>query len=152
MASAIVLTGCSSDVFNDDEGNLDVAVGVSFSISSQLSRPATRLAAGVIQDNNTHRGIQDIYVIPFRATRKIIATDSPVAFTVNGVSSASYDRQQHSNAWFYYYEGCTFARGTASFLAYCRAVKATDPQNSSSEMANKAYNADDIIPKAMPKR
>ena len=140
LSYAIAMTSCSNDVFNSDEANQDVTVDMAFSVSSQLHQPSTRLVPEIIQDNTAHRGIQDVYVIPFRATRKIEATDHPTAFQVNGISNYDFDRQAASDAWFYYYEGCSFERGTASFLAYCRATKATDPQNSNSEIANKAYN------------
>lgn len=147
MSAVAALTSCSDDTYNGGDGTQDVIVDMSFSVSSQRQQPSSRLTTGVIQDNTTYRGIQDMHIIPFRAARKIQATDRPTAYRVNGVSSTSFDRQDDSNAWFYYYEGCSFAQGTASFLAYCRATKAVDPQNSSSEIANKAYNGsivDDI--------
>lgn len=153
LLAVTALAGCTDSSDYDNNTQETVAVGLSFSVSSSAGHAASRLHPTVIQDNTAFRGIQGLRIIPFGVRGAITSSDMPKAFQIDGVADADYDRRESANAWFYYYEHCSFTSGTASFLAYGRAVPATDPLNGSSEIANKAYNGSivaDIDPSGIP--
>lgn len=132
------LSSCMSDDTPNDGVEDCVDVSVAFSLS-QSAQPQTRMANEVLQIESTpYRGMQDVMIIPFAVSNPangVQKTDRPKAFFVSGLAEDNYPK---SVSWFYYYNNCSFMRGTNAVLFYGRAIPSVSSTNT--EMTNKAYN------------
>ncbi len=124
---AIVATACSEDE-RDAMGNDTVAANFSFSVSSESSRNIRMIPNMAQQNGAAFRGIQDVYIVPFKVTRKVQETDVASRVFLNS-NVTEYDRTL-AHSMFYYFDNCTFLPGVGALLFYGRAIPT----------GNKAYN------------
>ena len=128
-----------------DDADSSVKASLAFTVSSAAGA-TTRMADVVVQKSNNFRGIQDVKIVPFavdNADNGVQSTDMPKRFWIEEVSTDTYSKnnsQLDYYSQFFYYDKCFFMRGTNAALFYGRAIPQNDPNNSSSSVANKAYN------------
>lgn len=133
------LSSCSLIDEPESDDNSPVEASLAFTVSSAAGA-MTRMSDEVLQIEKPFRGIQDVIVIPFSVSNTdngVQSTDRPNAFSVKGVAQDNYDK---TSSWFYYYDKCSFMRGTNAVLFYGRAIPATGKANNGSLLAN--YPAD----------
>ena len=116
---AIVATACSEDE-RDAMGNDPVAANFSFSVSSESSRNIRMIPNMAQQNGAAFRGIQDVYIVPFKVTRKVQETDMASRVFLNS-NVTEYDRTL-AHSMFYYFDNCTFLPGVGALLFYGRAI------------------------------
>ena len=129
--TVIQLDRKAEDVVISQEG-----VELPFSLSIGRRSPLTKMSTGVTQVDATEasfRGIQEVYIIPFKASRAITSTDARVGANLNlpqtGLPSLFGTSAQNGNFSglvsqnnSHLYKGVIIPRGTASMLVYGQAV------------------------------
>ena len=132
-------SSCSLIDEPESDDNSPVKASLAFTVSSTAGA-ITRMSDEVLQIDQPFRGIQDVIVIPFSVSdtdNGVQSTDRPNAFLVRGVAQNDYEK---TSSRFYYYDKCSFMRGTNAVLFYGRAIPVEGKANNGSLVAN--YPAD----------
>lgn len=142
-----VLTGCKAE----EEGQLPdgpISTKLVFTVSPNTGGE-TRMAPGVVQSDNTYRGLQNLSAFTFSIASnadKVVKDDDPRTSAAD-----KYDHQYLNKttdgttpAAFYYIENCTFVSGVNAMLVYAKAKTESLPNgisfSGSNDIDSKFYN------------
>jgi len=100
------------------------AVPVSLSLSVATNRAGTtRMSAANTQNDNTFRGVQDLWLVPFMKEGEIVSGDTPLSPVTS--EGQTIDATNGAAKFFFNPDAARMQIGTASFLAYGRAKVAS---------------------------
>lgn len=119
MLVALLTTGCSLVVDDNEVEDTPVAVSLSFSVSN-INQHTTRQSDAVVQEGSA-RDIVFQRIIPFTTDGLVTRTDHP-NFGSYGGDEITYER---TNNRFYYIDQCTFLSGVNAFLVYGKGAPET---------------------------
>lgn len=142
-----VLTGCKAE----EDGQLPdgpISTKLVFTVSPNTGGE-TRMAPGVVQSDNTYRGLQNLSAFTFSIASnadKVVKDDDPRTSAAD-----KYDHQYLNKttdgttpAAFYYIENCTFVSGVNAMLVYANAKTESLPNGISfsgnNDTDSKFYN------------
>ena len=143
-----VLTGCKAE----EEGQLPdgpISTKLVFTVSPNTGGE-TRMAPGVVQSDNTYRGLQNLSAFTFSIASnadKVVKTDAP---RTSAADKFDYEFKNNKTtdgttpAAFYYIENCTFVSGVNAMLVYAKAKTESLPNGISfsgdNDIDSKFYN------------
>lgn len=143
-----VLTGCKAE----EEGQLPdgpISTKLVFTVSPNTGGE-TRMAPGVVQSDNTYRGLQNLSAFTFSIASnadKVVKDDDP---RTSAADKFDYEFKNNKTtdgttpAAFYYIEKCTFTSGVNAMLVYANAKTESLPNgisfSGSNDTDSKFYN------------
>ena len=125
----VLLTGCQSQDMTEFEKDA-VEVSLAFSVAEPAEQEValTRMSDAVVQADGNYRGIDMVAMIPFAVKGKISSSDRALRM-FNNATETSYLKNGQPYGAFYLYDAYTMMNGTASFLVYGKAKKASDDKH-----------------------
>lgn len=122
------MVACSTteDTEGPDVPPISMPVELALSVAPEGTAPDTRLTTTVIQSNKNFRGIQDLWLIPFKVESegRIKKTDTSLGLLTNGGLTLDAGTQAIPMKC-YDMDVTRMKTGTTSFLAYGKAVPAS---------------------------
>lgn len=124
LLAIIAIVACSSDDCDSLTTTTDgkVAVDMVLSVATpSVGRGVTRMSDAITQNDGDFRGIQDLWLVPFKKQGEIASGETPLPL-IQGVGLTIDDELDAAKKFFFDPDAMMMQIGTASFLAYGRAT------------------------------